>query len=276
MSRTGNNSGTKVLRRIKLTIEFDGKPYTGWQRQNQGTSVQEEIERALEKLLQHRVTLNGAGRTDAGVHARGMVAHFDTSNPLPARKLPVALPAYLPKTISILSADEVAPDFDARRDAVLRWYRYQMMLSRTHHPLGPHAWYFYKKLDVDRMMEAVKVLRGKHDFSGFRAAACTAERTLLTMKEASLTRHGTGGELLVFDFKCQSFLQRMVRLLVGSVVGVGLGRFTLDDLIKIRDTGKRPSTILSVPAQGLCLMRIAYSREEAENILTDHPPAPSF
>ncbi len=265
-----------ATRRIKLHIEFDGHGFTGWQRQNQGTSVQEELERALGKVLNEDVTLIGAGRTDAGVHALGMVAHFDTTNPMPAQKLPRALPGYMSRQIVVLSAEDADPNFDARRDAVLRWYRYQLCLSRSIRPLGPRAWHYFHPLNAEPMIEAIKLLEGKHDFSGFRASACTAERTQLTMREASLTRHGTDGELLAFDFKCQSFLQRMVRLMVGALVGVGSGRFSREDILRIRDTGERPSTILAVPPDGLCLMRIAYTEDQMRDILTSHPAAPSF
>jgi len=263
-------------RRIKLTLEFDGKPFAGWQRQAKRRSVQGEIESALMKVFHHPITLYGAGRTDAGVHALGMTAHFDTTTAIPARRLPIALPQFLPEEISVTAAEDVAPDFDARRDALLRWYRYQIMMTRKRHPLCSRAWFIYKPLNVPLMEKALAKLEGDHDFAGFRASTSSAKRTMLTMQETRLMQHGRDGELLTIDLKCQSFLQRMVRLVIGGIVGVGLGRISPAEFTAIRDTGIRPSTVRAAPPEGLCLMRAAYTEVESENILTDHPTAPSF
>lgn len=268
-------------RRIRMAIEYDGGPFTGWQRQRQGTSVQGALEDAIARAVQHRVRLFGAGRTDAGVHALGMVAHFDTSSTLAAESLARAATSYLPAEISVFRAEEVEPDFDARRDALLRWYRYQIMLTRSARPLGPRAWKITAALGMDKMREALAELQGEHDFAGFRTSGCTAKRTRLNLEEASLSIAeepcpGSGSRLIALDFKCRSFLQRMVRLMVGCVVGVGAGRLGLADVAAIRDTGKRPHTIRSAPPGGLCLMAIAYSASEEENVLTEHPPPPSF
>ena len=260
-------------RRIRLTIEYDGGAFAGWQKQARGESVQEGVERALVKVLKHGVTLHGAGRTDAGVHALDMVAHFDTANRMPADRLPLALAGFLPEGISVVAAEDAAADFDARGDAILRWYRYQIQLTRTAHPLGAHAWRVYWPLDRDKIRKALARLEGRHDFTGFRVSTCAAQRTLLTLEEASLSERG---DVIAVDFKCRSFLQRMVRLMVGAIVGVGAGRLSIKELVRILDSGERPNTIRSAPAEGLCLMRIAYTAEEAENILTDHPPPPSF
>lgn len=263
----------RPTRRIKLTIEYDGRPFTGWQRQSHAPSVQGVIEKALKKVLQHAVLLQGAGRTDSGVHALAQVAHFDTTSPIPVNKIPRALPGYLPPEVSILKAEEVSLEFDARRDAQLRWYRYQIEVGSIRHPLGPRAWKIFRPPDQKKMERALEKLKGRHDFSGFRAAACTAERTVLTMKQASLVR---SGDVIAIDFKCQSFLQRMVRLMVGAVVSVGEDKLTPKDISSILTTCERPSDVRAAPPQGLCLMRIAYSPEEAEEILNLNPPPPSF
>lgn len=262
-----------MKRRIKLLIEYDGKPFSGWQRQSGAGSIQGEIERGLSEVLRHAVTLHGAGRTDAGVHALGMTAHFDTPNPMPAAKLPRALSAILPDAISVVEAEEAAPDFHARRDATLRWYRYQIEVARERRPLGPRSWRIPFELDFEAMREAVSRLEGDHDFSGFRSVKCSAERTQLTMREARLERQG---RLFIADFKCPSFLQRQVRLMIGSVVGVGLHRLAMAEFMDILHLKRRRDTVKSAPADGLCLMRIAYSEAEAENLLTEHPPGPSF
>lgn len=261
------------MRRIKLEIEFDGEPFEGWQRQSRAPSVQGELERALGEAVKHAVTLHGAGRTDSGVHARGMVAHFDTTNPIPAERLPLALRGKIPKEISVVRAEEADAEFDARRDAVLRWYRYQILQSPRDHPLGPRAWIVRRPLDVDRMRRVVEAFAGEHDFVGFRTSQCTAKRTRLTMEEASVTE---AGELLAIDFKCRSFLQRMVRLMVGAVVAAGDGKVTDKEIREVLRTGRRPAIIRSVPAHGLCLMGIAYDEAERANILTQKPNPPSF
>lgn len=260
-------------RRIKIVVEFDGRPFTGWQRQRNGISVQEVLEIGLENVLQHRVTLFGAGRTDAGVHALAMPAHFDTSNPIPAERLSQALQPFLPREVAVVAATETSPEFDSRGDALLRWYRYQIQTGRSRHPLGARVWRVVQPLDRARIKKALAQLEGKHDFRGFRAATCTAKRTLLTMREASLRE---SGDLLAFDFKCQSFLQRMVRLMAGAIVGVGEGRLSLAALVEIRDSGRRPSVVRSAPAEGLCLMDVAYTLEDARRLLDFHPLPPSF
>ena len=270
-----------TTRRIRLTIEYDGGPFTGWQRQKKGTSVQGALEDAIARAVQHRVRLFGAGRTDAGVHALGMVAHFDTSSALAPERLALAATSHLPAEISVVRAEDARRDFDARRDALMRWYRYQILLTRSGRPLGPRAWKITAALGLDRMREALAELQGEHDFAGFRTIGCTAKRTRLSLEEASLSVAeepclGSGSRLIALDFKCRSFLQRMVRLMVGCVVGVGAGRLDPADVAAIRDTGKRPHTIRSAPPGGLCLMAIAYSASEEENVLTEHPPPPSF
>lgn len=260
-------------RRIKLLLEYDGAPFAGWQRQENARSIQAEIESALAAILGHAVTLHGAGRTDAGVHALGMVAHFDTTSPIPVARLPLALASHLPAEIAAASAEEAPPDFDARRDAVLRWYRYQIDTRREPHPLGPRAWKLHRKPDLEKLAEAISALSGRHDFAGFRAVGCEAERTLLDMREASLAAEGG---LIGIDFKCPSFLRRMVRLMVGAAAAVALDRFGFEDFIRILDAGRRPDTIPAAPPEGLCLMRIAYCAPEAEKLLTERRALPSF
>jgi len=253
-------------------------------------SVEAALSKALAKVLGHEIKLTGAGRTDSGVHARGMTAHFDTARDIPAEKLGQALLGKLPDALAIVRAEDAAPDFDARRDARLRWYRYQIQAGGPPHPLGARCWRVRGRLDVDAMEQALEALKGDHDFSGFRAAQCSAKRTQLTMLEASLMRtdqtSGMGkqqakqrtdeGELLAIDFKCRSFLMRMVRLMVGGVVAAGQGKVDGSDIRRILETGERPPVVRSAPAHGLCLMAVAYDSEERQTILTEHPPPPSF
>ncbi len=281
-----------MLRRIKLTIEFDGSAFEGWQVQSGGRpSVEAALNQALSKALGHEVKVYGAGRTDSGVHALGMTAHFDTSRSIPPDRIGKATSGALPASVSIVKAGEAAPDFDARRDATMRWYRYQLQAGGPDHPLGPHCWRVRGALDLDAMRAALTELEGDHDFSGFRSSSCSATRTQLTLREASQIRTakrisnsgGKGanevpamGELLALDFKCRSFLMRMVRMMVGGVVAVGQGKLEPKDIRRILKSGKRPPVVRSVPAEGLCLMAVGYSEAETRTILTDHPLPPSF
>lgn len=264
----------KTLRRIKLTLEFDGSAFEGWQTQAEGRpSVEVALVRALEGTLGHPVKLQGAGRTDSGVHARGMTAHFDTTTSIPVDRIGGAAMGRLPESLAIVGAEDVAPDFDARRDALLRWYRYQIQLGGPAHPLGPRCWRIQGEIDLDVMARATAKLEGDHDFTGFRASKCTAKRTQLTMLQARMLR---SGDVLAIDFKCRSFLMRMVRLMVGAIIATGREKLTPGEIDRILKTGRRPHPVRSAPADGLCLMAVAYSEAERESILTDERLPPSF
>ena len=260
-------------RRLKLIVQYDGADFQGWQIQPDGPSIQQTIEEALGCLVEHPVRVQAAGRTDSGVHALAMPVQFETVHPIPAANLPVALAKYLPDAISVLSAAEVAPDFDVRRKAILRWYRYQILLSPMRRPLGPRAWVIHRPLDLDAIYEGQALLAGEHDFQGFRSSQCQARRTRLTLEQATLTQ---GKDLIALDFKCRSFLQHMIRLMVGSLVAMGQGQLSRERLLRIRDTGDRPQLILCAPPQGLCLMGVAYDEEERRALLEACPRPPSF
>lgn len=262
------------LRRIRLTVQYDGSAFQGWQRQAEGRStVQGVLEQAIARITGQAVTLHGAGRTDSGVHARAMPAHFDIDHAIPAARLPVALNHYLPAGVSVLAAEEAAPDFDARRQAVLRWYRYQVLPARHRRPLGPRAWQVWQPIDVGALRAGLAILEGDHDFSGFRSSQCQSTRTRLTLRRARLV---TGGDVLALDFKCRSFLHHMVRFMTGSVVAHAQGRLDEGRLRQILEAGERPQLADCAPPQGLCLMAVAYDDGERDEILEASPPPPSF
>ena len=262
-----------TLRRIKILVQFDGAPYQGWQFQATGPTLQQTLEEALGKMMGRPLRVIAAGRTDTGVHAAAMPVHFDTDHPIPVDRLPIAMTQFLPPSISILSAEEIAPDFDVRRHARLRWYRYQILSARLPRPLGPRAWQVHRPLELAAIEEGLNLLRGHHDFRGFRSSQCQAGRTELTMQEASLTR---AGDLLALDFKCRSFLHHMIRFMAGTLVAMGHGQIDRARLLRIRDEGDRPQLIYCAPPQGLCLMGVAYSEVECEQLLAAHPAPPSF
>jgi tRNA pseudouridine38-40 synthase len=262
-----------ATRRLKIILQYDGEPYCGWQFQANGPSVQQTVEEALARMMGRKVRLIAAGRTDAGVHAAALPAHFDTDHSIPAERLPLALAPFLPDSIGILSAEQVGPEFDARRGAILRWYRYQIVQASRRRPLGPRAWQVHHPLDLGAIGHGLEMLRGHHDFNGFRSSHCQSSRTELTMQGASLTRVG---DLLALDFKCRSFLHHMIRFMAGTLVAMGRGQIDQERFLKIRDQGERPQLIYCAPPHGLCLMAVAYGEEERQRILAANPAPPRF
>ena len=261
------------VRRIRLTVQFDGSAFQGWQRQAEGRTVQGLLEEAIAGITGQTVTLFGAGRTDSGVHALAMPAHFDIEHSIPAVRLPVALNHFLPAEVSVLAAEETAPDFDARRHALLRWYRYQILPARHRRPLGPRAWQVWQPLEIEALRAGLAMLEGDHDFGGFRSSQCQASRTRLTLERARLV---TGREMLALDFKCRSFLHHMVRFMAGTVVAHAQGRLDEERLRRILEEGERPQLVDCAPPQGLCLMAVGYDDREREQILKAAPAPPSF
>ncbi|WP_135212593.1 tRNA pseudouridine(38-40) synthase TruA [Vitreimonas flagellata] len=243
--------------RFKLTIEYDGGPFQGWQRLADGPSVQGALEDAVESLTGARADVIGAGRTDAGVHAYAQVAHVDIEKPFEAGRLPDALNAHLrPHPISILEAEEAAPDFHARFDAKLRAYRYRVTNRRA--PLTferGQSWRVPRALDVDAMQAAAERLIGRHDFTTFRDTQCQAKSPVKTLDVAEVTRDG---EEVDFWFEAQSFLHRQVRSMVGTLIEVGVGRMSADDVARVLAAADRAQCGPVAPPDGLYLARVDY------------------
>lgn len=243
--------------RYKLTIEYDGGPYQGWQRLPDAPSVQGALEDAVEKLTGVRGEVIGAGRTDSGVHAVGQVAHVDIEKPFEGWKLVEALNAHLrPHPIAVLDAEVAAPDFHARFDGVRRSYSYMIVNRRA--PLAlerGHAWRIGLELDVAAMNEAAAHFIGKHDFTTFRDGHCQAKSPIKTLDEASVERFGERIECI---FVAQSFLHRQVRSMVGTLVEVGLGKMTADEVAEALAAKDRTRCGPVAPPDGLCLMRVDY------------------
>jgi len=247
------------LPRYKLTIEYDGAPFVGWQRQANGLSVQEAIETAVLAICGERVAVCGAGRTDAGVHARGQVAHVDLPIEWRADRLRDAVNAHLrPRPVAILAAEPVPATFDARFSAIARHYLYRIVNRRA--PLAVdhgRAWLVTRGLDVQAMREAAAGLLGKHDFSTFRAAECQARSPLRTLDRLDVER--TGDEILI-RASARSFLHTQVRSMVGSLEYVGAGKWTAGDLRAALDACDRRRCGIVAPAAGLYLMAVDYPR----------------
>lgn len=251
-------------RTIKIVVEYEGTRYAGWQRQKNALTVQQVIETALGKVLQERVKITGAGRTDAGVHAAGQVAHFKTSSSLPLKNIMNGANSLLPEDIAILGIEEVPENFDARRNARLRWYRYQIINRKA--PVALYRRYYWHipfELNLDRMQKVAELLRGTHDFRAFRSSLCSARRTVLTMKEISISKNE---DVILIDLKCRSFLHNMVRIIVGLMVAVGEGRLPIKVCEEMLTTGERNPRVPTAPARGLILMKVYYSSQEEKNV----------
>jgi tRNA pseudouridine38-40 synthase len=243
--------------RFKLTIEYDGAPFSGWQRLSEGRSVQGALENAVEKLTGKRGDVTGAGRTDAGVHAFGQVAHVDIEKTIEPQRLADALNAHLrPHPIAVLSAEEAADGFHARFDAVRRVYLYSILNRRAPAALSQgKVWRVARRLDEAAMHAAAQRLIGKHDFTTFRDSQCQAKSPVKTLDRCDVAR---AGETLQIWCEAQSFLHRQVRSMVGTLVEVGLGKMSAGDVADALAAVDRARCGPVAPPDGLYLMRVDY------------------
>ena len=243
--------------RYKLTIEYDGTPFAGWQRQANGHSVQAAIEDAIAAFSGARVTIGGAGRTDAGVHALAQVAHVDLAKDWPADTVLNALNFHLqPEPVAVLAAECVADDFDARFSAKARHYRYRIINRRP--PLtidASRAWQVKAPLDGGAMDAAAQRLIGTHDFTTFRNAACQAKSPVKTLDRLSVQRQN---DEIVIEACARSFRHSQVRSIAGSLRLVGDGRWSDDDLSGALAAKDRKACGPVAPAEGLYLLRVDY------------------
>ncbi|MDK1384163.1 tRNA pseudouridine(38-40) synthase TruA [Sinorhizobium sp. 8-89] len=245
--------------RYRLTVEYDGSDYVGWQRQENGPSVQGAIEKAILSLTGETVSVRGAGRTDSGVHAMGQVAHADLTRQWKTHTLRNALNAHLTlagERVSILDALEAPPEFDARFSALRRHYLYRIISRRS--PLAleaRRAWWVPKTLDHEAMHEAAQRLVGYHDFTTFRSAHCQATSPLRTLDRLDVTRTG---DLIEIRASAQSFLHNQIRSFAGSLKLVGEGKWTPDDLQAALEARNRKACGPVAPPDGLYFMQVDY------------------
>ena len=249
--------GIKIMRNIKLVIEYDGKEFNGWQKQPTKLNIQGEIERAIKQITGEEVDLTASGRTDAGVHALGQVANFKTNSNIPIEKIPIALNSNLKKSIVIKSAEEVEERFHSRLNCKRKTYRYIINNSKygtaiyrnleTHIPM---------KLDIQKMKEAVKYFEGEHDFKAFKASGTSSKSSVRTIYKAEVI--DAGNERIYIELTGNGFLYNMVRIISGTLVEVGLGKIEPNEIKTIIDSQKRENAGKTLPPQGLYLIKVEY------------------
>jgi tRNA pseudouridine38-40 synthase len=243
--------------RYKLTIEYDGTPFFGWQIQQTLPSVQGALEAAVKAMCGTAVRVHGAGRTDAGVHALGQVAHVDIEKNFRADRLRDGLNAHLrPSPVAVLEAEIVPETFEARFSAIRRHYRYRIVNTRANLALDAgRAWRVPRRLDPDAMHEAAQRLVGKHDFTTFRDTECQAKSPEKTLDQLDV--RSDDREITILT-SARSFLHSQVRSMVGSLVWVGEGRWTADDLSAALAARNRAACGIVAPPQGLYLVKVDY------------------
>ncbi|MEO0828733.1 MAG: tRNA pseudouridine(38-40) synthase TruA [Cyanobacteria bacterium J06642_9] len=244
--------------RIALVIQYLGARFHGWQRQLDQRTVQAEIEQAIESVLGGHVTLHGAGRTDAGVHAAAQVAHFEAPAVIPAHRWAAILNHRLPKDIMIRASAQVDNDWHAQYSALWRRYRYTLYTDALPNLfVGPFAWhYYYQPLDEERIQAALDPLVGQHDLTAFHRAGSKRAHSWVEVQAAECYRRGT---LLYVELQSSGFLYGMVRLIMGLLVQVGCGKRSPEAFTQLWQQRCRDQVKYPAPAQGLCLLRVGYA-----------------
>ena len=254
--------------RYKLLIEYDGTPFLGWQRQRDGASVQGALEAALEAAGNGPSIVQGAGRTDAGVHARGQVAHCDTPKDGGPERLLGALNAHLaPLPVVVLAVERVAEDFHARFDATKRAYRYRILNRRVRPALQRgQVWWVPRPLDAQAMHRAAQALVGRHDFTTYRAAACQVKSPVKTVDAISVIREG---DEVLLDVRARSFLHNQIRSFAGSLKLVGEGRWNEDEIAAALTARDRSRCGPLAPPDGLYLTEVGYAPRPSDRALDE-------
>jgi tRNA pseudouridine38-40 synthase len=244
------------MRNIKLTIEYDGREFNGWQKQPNKLNIQGTIEQAIKSITGEEIELNASGRTDAGVHALNQVANFKTNSQIPIEKFAIAINSKLKKSIVIKSAEEVDERFHSRLNCKRKTYRYvinnSIIGSAIYRNLETHI---PQKLDVEKMKQAIKYFEGEHNFKAFKASGTSSKSSVRKIYEAKIYENG---EKIYIELTGNGFLYNMVRIIAGTLVEVGLGKINPKDITNIIKEGKREKAGKTLPPNGLYLVRVMY------------------
>ena len=245
------------MRNVRLVLEYDGTDFAGWQRQPRARTVQEVVERAIGAMTREPVLLRGAGRTDAGVHARAQVANFQTASTIPCEGFRRGLNGTLPADVAVLAVDDVADDFDARRSARGKHYAYRIWNAPSRSPLRERfVWHLYRPLDLAAMAAAAAPLLGEHDFSAFRAAGCDRKNPVRVLRRLDCVVEEPG--LVAIHLEATAFLRNMARVIAGTLVEVGLGLRPAADSARLLALRDRTQAGRTAPARGLTLEQVRY------------------
>lgn len=245
------------MRNIKLTIEYDGKCYNGWQKQPNKLNIQGEIERAIYNITKEEVDLIGSGRTDAGVHALGQVANFKTNSEISIEKLPLAINSQLKNSIVIKEAEEVDERFHSRYNAKHKTYRYIINNSKCGTAIYRNLEYSYPfKLDVEKMKQASIYFEGEHDFKAFKSSGTSSKNSVRTIYKAIVKQEG---EKIIIELTGNGFLYNMVRIISGTLLDVGLGKIKPEEIPEIIESKDRQRAGKTLPPYGLYLVEVKYN-----------------
>ena len=243
--------------RYAILLEYDGTAFHGWQIQPAGATIQAALEEAISKIIQQDIRVTGSGRTDAGVHAAGQVAHFDADLPMPVGRLTGAINTHLPDDIRVLDAQEVTGEFNSRFDAIARHYQYN--ISYFPHPITRHThWYCKYELNIDLLNQCASMILGEHDFTSFCASVTDTENMVCDIQHSEWEVRNTR---IIYRVHGSRFLHHMVRMLVGTMIEVARGRWSIDDFrLRLQQPNHDHDTI-TAPAKGLILERVVYPTE---------------
>lgn len=248
------------MKRIKLTVAYDGTDYCGWQIQKNGITVEEVVNRALSRLTGEEITVVGASRTDAGVHARGNVAVFDTDTRIPAERIAYAVNALLPEDVVVVRSEEVPAGWHPRKCVSVKTYEYRILNKEFPDPVRRRDTYFVSfSLDIERMRRAAEYLKGEHDFKSFCSAQTAVETTVRTIYDLDIKKEG---EIITIRVRGNGFLYNMVRIIAGTLAGVGRGYFEPEDMERVLEAKDRTKAGVTAPPQGLTLVGIEYEKPD--------------
>ena len=244
------------MRNIKLIIEYDGKCFNGWQKQPNKLNIQGEIEKAIEEITGEEIDLIASGRTDAGVHSLGQTANFKTNSQIPIEKFAIAINSKLKKSIVVKSAEEVDERFHSRYSVKSKTYRYTINNSQMGTAIYRDMEYHFPiELDIEKMQQAAKYFEGEHDFKAFKASGTSSKSSVRTIYKAKVIKEQ---DRIYIELTGNGFLYNMVRIISGTLLDVGIGKIDVNEIPQIIESKDRKKTGRTLPAHGLCLVKVMY------------------